>query len=319
MKRKSVSATLLRLAATVLLLLALALTACGGNTTASSSPKPSLSAAASPTVSGTPLPTPTVAGTMAFTRFDWPHGSTDIYIVNTDGTGFKQLTDDGKAVLPSWSPDGSKIVYSASSGVEVMNADGSGQTVLVKGTVTEPSWSPDGKWIAFTKGVQKGLSGWAICVIRPDGSGFKRLTDGSGYDLYPSWTPDGRVLFSRDSENKVYTVKLDGSGLAPQGKYAGALCPDGSRLAVVEGDRVRVVAVRGGGTPVTVLHPLKDFISDELIATSWAPDGTAVTVATNQYEGATWGSRIYIVNADGTGLSAVPGVDHAFNPVWRPQ
>jgi hypothetical protein len=28
---------------------------------------------------------------------------------------------------------------------------------------------------------------------------------------------------------------------------------------------------------------------------------------------------VYIVNADGAGLSAVPGVDNALAPAWRPK
>jgi Tol biopolymer transport system component len=313
------SAALAVVLAPAMLLIAVAVAGCSSSTTTTGSPTPGSSvAAASPSPTAKPLPAPTVAGTIVFTRLDWPHPAFDIYIANTDGTGFKQLTQDGEATNPSWSPDGSKIVCSASGGIAIVNADGSSQTMLVKGSATEPSWSPDGKWIAFTRETQPGGGGWAICVIKPDGSGLKRLTDGSGKDIYPSWTADGRISFGRSTKNKVYTVKLDGSGLAPQGRFVGVLSPDGSRRAMAKGDRVLVMPVSGGGTAVTVLHPLKDFIADDQFATTWAPDGTALAVASNQYEHAL-GSRIYIVNADGSGLSAVPGVDYAFNPVWQPR
>jgi hypothetical protein len=35
--------------------------------------------------------------------------------------------------------------------------------------------------------------------------------------------------------------------------------------------------------------------------------------------GETRGSRLYIVNADGSGLSLVPNVEHAICPDWRPE
>jgi len=32
-----------------------------------------------------------------------------------------------------------------------------------------------------------------------------------------------------------------------------------------------------------------------------------------------YGSRLYVVNADGSGLAAVPGIEHAIGPSWRPE
>src|SRR5437867_1318201 len=62
----------------------------------------------------------------------------DIYAMNADGSGRKQLTHDpGPQFDPDWSPDGKKIVYRDSryginnnDEIYVMNADGSGKINL---------------------------------------------------------------------------------------------------------------------------------------------------------------------------------------------
>ena len=140
-----------RQAAAVALVMATAvltavLAACGGSdTTASSSPSAVSSSSAASSMSVTPLPTPTVSGTIAFekvTKAGDDQGvayvvASDIYVVNADGSGLTMLAKGaGRLSHPSWSPDGSRIVYAvydeanASAKLWVMNADGSGARQL---------------------------------------------------------------------------------------------------------------------------------------------------------------------------------------------
>jgi len=79
----------------------------------------------------------------------------DIWIVNVDGTELRQVTDlPGSELYPSWSPDGKRIafIHSETTGgptnstVHVVNADGSGETMVLNSTFKfygELSWSPD--------------------------------------------------------------------------------------------------------------------------------------------------------------------------------
>jgi Tol biopolymer transport system component len=90
----------------------------------------------------------------------------EIYTMNPDGSRFTQLTNTtGINRYPSWSPDGTKIVFGSNTvtvdnptgdyEIYVMNADGSGVTQLTFNTIEDlgPSYSPDGTKIAFNRDV----------------------------------------------------------------------------------------------------------------------------------------------------------------------
>jgi Tol biopolymer transport system component len=62
-----------------------------------------------------------------------------------------------------------------------------------------PSWSPDGTKIAFTR---KGNDGSREIYVHVMNSGQDmRLTNNSVNDTDPSWSPSGRIIFSRHSED----------------------------------------------------------------------------------------------------------------------
>jgi len=74
-------------------------------------------------------------------------GSDDIWVIGADGTGVRQLTknDWEWEKHPSWSPDGSKIVYWSNLGtgrqqIWIMNADGSNQMNLSNNEYND--WDP---------------------------------------------------------------------------------------------------------------------------------------------------------------------------------
>jgi hypothetical protein len=186
-----------------------------------------------------------------------------IYTINADGTGETQLVAPSPGTLtgyhnPAWSPDGTRIAFltitqSYSNQIEVMNADGSGRTVIATGPLGRLAWSPDGSRIAFVRGVPNG----SLWTINPDGSAPALVTNNA---LYFSWgtgplltrrllpPPDatavnasvvrGRVLIKRRGAPRFTALRGD------------ARVPYGSQLDTRRG-RVRIVAEAGDGRLAT--------------------------------------------------------------------
>ena len=120
---------------------------------------------------------------------------------------------------PSWSPDGTRLVFGAtdSSGnidVYAVGLDGSGLTRLTTDAADDyqPAWSPDGSRIAFRSSRDGAL--WMMTV---DGSNQQPLFSGEGAEAayQPSWSPDGTELVyvsGPAGDTRVHIVGADGSG-----------------------------------------------------------------------------------------------------------
>ena len=49
---------------------------------------------------------------------------------------------------------------------------------------------------------------WEIYVTNPDGTGQRNLTNHSAWDIYPRWTPEGKILFFSDRDAKVKMAQV---------------------------------------------------------------------------------------------------------------
>jgi Tol biopolymer transport system component len=122
----------------------------------------------------------------------------DIAVVNVDGTGVRVLTDGSANYgLPSWSPDGRKLVYRVAgqdrNGLLIIDVASGVVTTLTTGAAHDnfPSWSPKGDRIAFTSDRD---GDYEIYTIRTDGTGLLRLTHTPGNDAHNAWSHDGEWI-----------------------------------------------------------------------------------------------------------------------------
>jgi TolB protein len=89
------------------------------------------------------------------------------------------------------------------------------------GSNSAPAWSPDGKQMAIVL-TRDGSS--QIYLIRPDGSGLKRITFSDAIDTEPSFSPDGQFLLftsDRGGSAQVYRMPVEG-GYAERMTFEGS-------------------------------------------------------------------------------------------------
>lgn len=214
-------------------------------------------------------------------------GLFQLYRMRPDGSQTQRLTQEPmEAGEVSWSPDGSKVLFTASRGrgVEIHVADLVSGDVrrLTQGEVlnSSPVWSPDGRFIAFRSFMDKSAK---LYLMKADGSDLKRLTASDEEEAGPAFSPDGQRLayvvlkHPRMPQIKVLDLSSGASRLLsaepPTAAEQGPVwSPDGKRLAytVSKNRSNHIHLMSPDGTDKQALTSGKGRYNDP----QWSPDGS---------------------------------------------
>ena len=199
----------------------------------------------------------------------------------------------------AWSPDGSMLLFLRDSiggsfsgnNLFVLHADGTVLQLTTGGGVIGGSFSPDGTNVVFARipGFRETVD--SLFVVPVEGGAPQRIEDGGEEPSYsyPAWSRDGERVF-------YFGVFRDGADDAPG-------------LAWTNAD--------GTGDGYLVDNLLLDQVEGETAGLAWSPDGTRLAFAGTSEAGH---SAVYVVGADGTGLTELVGDDDARYawPTWSP-
>ena len=220
----------------------------------------------------------------------------DIYVMPIGGAAVNVTKDAALDTDPSWSPDGSSLVYSSDKDSEQLQLwirdMKSGQSRKVTNLATQPqgaSFSPDGKRLVFFN--VDGM--WRVAemsILDLDSGRVTKIHDSLPQPGTPTWSPDGKrialagiapmTVRFREGTNQVQTISASGGDVkwyAPipmlsidsRGGGGPVWSPDGTKMAAIYEGVLSVWPVAASGEPQ---GPPRRITSESAHAPSWQGD-----------------------------------------------
>ena len=229
-----------------------------------------------------------------------------VYTVPAEGGKAAQITPDGPAFHPRWTPDGRTIVYRGGDRFSLAAVPATGGETTEVPIVSDPEItpgipgggehvSPDGQKIVFMGATRQPLR-VNIFTVPIEGGAATQVTETVSVpemdtqDRYPCWSPDGKqIAFIRyradhqaaegDFSMNIYTVPAEGGEPkaittdADSVAWAAiAYSPDGEWLAYFSNGAIKIRPVEGGEARVVVEPETVNFHSE----LAWSPDGKRI-------------------------------------------
>jgi Tol biopolymer transport system component len=220
----------------------------------------------------------------------------DIYLMPIGGAAVNLTKDAALDTDPSWSPDGSSLVYSSDKDSEQLQLWirdlKSGQSRKVTNLATQPqgaSFSPDGKRVVFFN--VDGM--WRVAemsILDLDSGRVTKIHDSLPQPGTPTWSPDGKrialagiapmTVRFREGTNQVQTMSASGGDVkwyAPipmlsidsRGGGGPVWSPDGTKMAAIYEGVLAVWPVAASGEPQ---GPPRRVTTESAHAPSWQGD-----------------------------------------------
>jgi TolB protein len=284
-----------------------------------------------PTPSPTPLPVPTSihGGHIVFTCTR--DNINQICLINADGTGYKQLTNETtNAYYPDISPDGKAVVFAVNKydnfDLHLFDLASSKSIQLTNnlGNSFSPVFSPDGKQILFINRVANGNS--SMWVMGSMGENPHVLYTGPKDIVGAAWSPDANsIAFAMAADSfyifEIFVLDLEDLNAQPRRLshdltgIGGSIdwSPDGKTLLIFAGpvEAREIYSIDVKTRKITQLT-----FGGNNAAGSYSPDGQYIVYNSLRNNNQ---ADLYIMRSDGHStrqLTAYPDPD--WQPKWGP-
>jgi Tol biopolymer transport system component len=244
------------------------------------------------------------------------------------------------AEMLAFSPRGDRLAMTRTTDRDLltMNRDGTGLRVVMETgdkVLAFPTSSPDGSSIAFGIGAffERPAKAGQIALIRPDGTGYRTVTDGKSSAGFANWSPDGKRLVYRvmgSGEQGLRILNLEDNAISKlTNEY------DTFPMWSPRGDRILFCSFRSGDYDLYTIRPngsevrrLTDGRGNDAHP-CWSPDGNWILFSSSRKGFKDeemldeWGSQpygdLFLMRPNGSELRQL--TDNQWEeatPAWRP-
>ncbi|MEO8612975.1 MAG: SH3 domain-containing protein [Chloroflexota bacterium] len=254
--------------------------------------------------------------------------TTELFVMNPDGSNVRPLIPSMWGEQPSWSPDGMKVAFISVMGITVLDTD-TGKTHAVNNSLgySRYAWSPDSQKIVFSTQLNRGddqnyIGDDELFIVNTDGSNLQNLTNApTSSELYPSWSPDGsQLIFVSNRGDPVYsvfhlfTLNVDSNKVQPlvadvSDVFRPIWSPNAENIALVKGSEISILNWKTGAVWDSGIQSNSDPV--------WSSDGHQLAFV-GRHEGSTT-PQLYVVDSDGSHLRTLSdNTVFDISPSWSP-
>jgi len=248
-------------------------------------------------------------------------GNWEIWLMDWDGANQRKITNHGVlSILPSWSPDNERMVYTSfargTSDMYIISRRG-GERTRVNSRLslnTSATFSPVSNDIAFVGSVSGNPD---IYLIKDDSSNVRRLTTTGSIESTPEWSPTGRQISftsGRSGTPQIYVMDAEGTNvrrISHDGTWNddATWAPDGERVAYtsrVNGRfQIRIANLITGESRIVAGEGSNE-------QPTWSPDGQWIAFQSNR--NGRW--QVYRMRTDGRDLLQLTFEGENKGPDW---